>query len=399
MRHRRPLPRVRVTLVAALLSAAAPRLLAQAPNVRVAGRIQSQFSTVGGDSTASFEPPSVVRSSFEIRRLRIQADVRIGENVTMVIQPSYEMAALRMRDALLRVGLAHTPGSSLGLTMGQEKKPFNRYELMSSNNLLSIERGARLRGFSSAVAQNNLLEEDGYIAHDIGVSLDASFRENRVSAKVGVYNGSGESAADVNNAKSYAARASATLLTDEQQRPVLRLGAALISRDRAVTRTATGASFAPDSSRRSSAFALDAEWGDFRPGLHVLVDFVTGDHLADPAFRYHTGRNFGNLRPNTPDSAFTTFRSLHLVAGWRWQPDDPDGARLVKIVEPALRVDLTDPDTRRADDGGLLLTPVVNVHFSPTTVMRAGVDLYRYRDATGAGGSVRALRVSWQANF
>src|SRR3990172_10021201 len=141
----------------------------------------------------------------------------------MVIQPSYEMAALRMRDAYLRVGLARTGGVAFGLTMGQEKKPFNRYELTSSNTLLSIERGARLRGFSGAEAQNNLLEENGYIAHDIGASLDGAAWSGRLGLKAGIYNGSGESAADANNAKTYAARATATLLAKARDGPVLRV--------------------------------------------------------------------------------------------------------------------------------------------------------------------------------
>jgi hypothetical protein len=31
--------------------------------------------------------------------------------------------------------------------------------------------------------------------------------------------------------------------------------------------------------------------------------------------------------------------------------------------------------------------------------VRAGLDLYRYLEATGAGRSLRAFRVSWQCNF
>jgi len=376
---------------------------AQTPNIRVSGRAQAHFSTIAGDSTSRFDPSAAVTSAFEIRRLRIQADVRIGENITMVIQPSYEMAALRMRDAYLRVGLARTGGVAFGLTVGQEKKPFNRYELTSSNTLLSIERGARLRGFSGAEAQNNLLEENGYVAHDLGASLDGAFANGRVVVKAGAYNGSGESAVDVNNAKTFAARGVATVLADDEQRPVLRVGAGVIARDRAVCTAATGScgAFFPDSSHRSSAVELDAEWGDFRPGLHVIADLATGDNLGRAALRVDgpRGRNFGNLRPGVADTAFTTFRSLHVVASWRWQPDDPTGGRLVKILEPALRVDLTDPDTDRDDDAGTLITPVLSVHFSQTTLMRAGLDYYRYTDATGASRSVRAFRVAWQSNF
>jgi hypothetical protein len=410
----RPVHRSMVlALPVALGSLSAQRAAGQTPSVRIAGRVQAQFSTVSGDSTGSFDPSASVSSAFEIRRLRFQADVRIGENVNLVIQPSFEMGALRMRDGYLRVLLARNAAASLGLTMGQEKKPFNRYELTSSNALLSIERGARFRGLSDVAAQNNLLEENGYLAHDIGAILDATLAQGRLVAKLGAYNGSGESAADVNDAKTYAGRVAYTALQDPEARPVLRLGAAAISRDRAVTTTARSTSFAPDSSRRTSAFALDLEWGDFRPGLHVIADFAAGtgirpascpDTLGSAAgstvpCTFTTGRNAGNLRPGAPDSAFATFRSLHVVASWRWQPDDPDGTRLIKIVEPALRLDLTDPDTDTDGDAGLLITPVLNLHFSQTTVLRAGLDLYRYQDAGGAGRSVRALRVSWQSNF
>ncbi len=400
----------RATTVIALATLAVTAAEAQTA-IRVAGRVQTQFSTSSGDSSSWYNPAGVVSSAFDVRRLRIQADVRLSENVNLVVQPSFEMGSLRMRDAYLRVVMAHTPTSGVGLMMGQEKKPFNRYTLTSSNNLLSIERGLRLRGFSGPVAaQANLLEDNGYVEHDLGAAVDGWTAGGRVGLKVGLYNGAGESAADVNGGKTIAARVTATAIQDSAGHPVLRLGAAFISRDRAVSTTATSAAFAPDSSRRTSAFALDAEWGDFRPGLHVIADLATGTALRAGAFCLNGAtpiacrvdgapRNFGNVRPNAPDSAFATFASFQAVAGWRWQLHDPRGTRLVKILEPALRVDYTDPDTGTPSDQGMLVTPVLNVYFSPTTVMRVGIDLYAYRDAAGAGRSARAFRVSWQANF
>jgi len=385
---------------AALLSFSPARTAqAQTPSVSVRGRIQTQFSTVSGDSSGVFNPHAQVNSSFEIRRLRIQTDVRIGDNINLSIQPSFEMGSLRMRDAYLRVILARNATTSFGLTLGQEKKPFSRYELTSSNNLPSIERGARFRGLSTVVAQSNLLEENGYLAHDLGASADANFLTNRLQFKAGLYNGAGESANDVNNAKTLVGRATFTALMNAEQLPVLRLGAAFLSRDRAVTTTASSTAFSPDSSRRTSAFGLEAEWGDFRPGLHVIADFATGDHLENTTYRYSVGRNVGNLRPGTPDSAFSTFRSLQVIAAWRFQFADPTGTRLIKIIEPALRFDMTDPNTSRDNDQGLLITPVLNVYFSQTTVMRAGLDLYRYKASDGSSRSVRAVRVSWQTNF
>ena len=382
---------------AVISSLAARPAAAQTASVSVHGRIQSQFSTVSGDSSGKFDPHRTVNSSFEVRRLRIQTDVRIGERINFVIQPSFDMGSLRMHDAYLRVLIAANATGRLGLTVGQEKRPFNRYELTSSNTLPSIERGARFRGLSGVAAQNNLLEENGYIVQDIGASADASFLANRVQLKAGLYNGSGESSTDVNNAKTYGARATATVLQDAESRPVLRLGTAFVSRDRAVTTTASSTVFTPDSSRRTSAFGFEAEWGDFRPGLHVIADLAFGTALGN-AYAYGIGRNVGNLRPNTPDSAYSTFRSVQVVGAYRIAIRDPAATQLVTMIEPALRLDVTDPDADRADDGSLLITPVLNVYFSRTTVLRAGLDACRYR-ADGGTKWIRAIRLSWQASF
>jgi len=83
-----------------LASAAA----AQAPNIQVQGRIQLQYRYSSGDSSANYSKTGV-NNLFEIRRLRIQTNVRFGDNISLVIQPSFEMGSLRMRDAFLRVGL------------------------------------------------------------------------------------------------------------------------------------------------------------------------------------------------------------------------------------------------------------------------------------------------------
>ncbi len=97
---------------------------AQAPNIAVQGRIQLQYRYSSGDSSANYSKTGV-NNIFEIRRLRIQTNVRFGDNISLVIQPSFEMGSLRMRDAFVRVGLTPT----FALVAGQEKSPFQRYEL------------------------------------------------------------------------------------------------------------------------------------------------------------------------------------------------------------------------------------------------------------------------------
>jgi len=376
-----------------LFALAAGSAEAQVPTIRVAGRLQAQYRMSGGDSVAGTFNPAVVSSGFEIRRLRIQADVRFGDNMTMVIQPSFEMAALRMRDAYLRVGF--TP--QLGLTLGQEKSPFQRYELNSSNNLLSIERGVRILGLSGREGLNDILVNNGYGSHDLGAFVDYVATDSRFTLKLGLSNGSRESAADVNDAKSFFARATSTLLSNADNQPVLQIGASFAARDRAICSTCTGTIvYYADSSKTTNVYGFDLEWGGFRPGLHVIYDFATGGNVP-LALRINSGRNAGNLR-NTSDTNIVTFRAIHLVAAYRIMTAGSD-ARVVKLIEPALRLDATDPNTDVNGDGGVLITPVLNVYFGATVVLRAGLDLYRYKDAGGENRSAREFKVSWQANF
>jgi len=377
-------------LVTAAFAVAAGSAAAQAPNIRVAGRVQAHFRAASGDSSGSFNP-NAVNSTFEIRRLRIQTEVRFGDNMLLVIQPSFEMASLRMRDAFLRVGL--TP--QIGVTIGQEKSPFQRYELNTSNNLLSIERGLRVLGLSGREGLNDLLAANGYASHDLGAFVDYAAPANKFTAKVGMSNGSRESAADVNNAKSFFGRATATVMTNAEDQPELQVGASFASRDRAIciVCNATTSTFYPDSSKATTAFGLDFEWGGFRPGFHVIGDFATGDNAR---LRFANGRNTGNL-VSSSDTNIVKFMGVSLVGAYRIMTQGAD-TRVVKMIEPALRLDYLDPNTNLDDDQGILITPVLNVYFGNTVVMRAGLDLYSYKTAAGTQ-SAREFKVSWQANF
>jgi hypothetical protein len=365
---------------------------AQAPTIQVQGRVQVHYRASSGDSSANYNP-TLMSNGFEIRRLRIQTNVRFGDNINLVIQPSFEMGALRMRDAFLRVGL--TP--RIGVSMGQEKSPFQRYELTSSNTLPSIDRGVRILRLSNREGLNDLLVNNGYASHDLGAFLDYVGPDSKVTFKVGIQNGSRESSVDVNNGKSFFARATAIAITNADIQPVLQFGASFGSRDRAICSTCVGTIvYYADSAKKTTAFGLDAEWGGFRPGLHVIADFATGDN-APFANRINTGRNTGNLR-TAADTALRTFRGFSLVGAYRVITNGPD-TRVIKILEPSLRVDYVDPDTKTANDQGLLITPVLNIYFANTVVLRAGIDLYSYKDATGTSRSAREIKVSWQANF
>jgi hypothetical protein len=386
---------LRIVGVFSIAAAVVPSLArAQAANIVIQGRIQAQYRSSGGDSTANYNP-NTPTNGFEIRRARIQTNVRFGDNINLVIQPSLEMSTLRLRDAFVRVGF--TP--ALGLSMGQEKSPFQRYELNTSNNLPSIERGLRVLGLSGREGLNDLLVSNGYSSHDIGAFLDYTPSDSRFSVKLGIQNGSRESAVDVNKAKSFFGRLTATALMNRDNQPALQLGFSFADRDRAVCSTTPCAAtpvYAPRLSRRTQAYGIDLEWGGFRPGFHAIIDFAAGDNVP-VALRVNSGRNTANVRDMT-DANIATFRGVNAVLAWRVNTSGPD-TRIVKILEPALRIDVTDPNGDTPNDAGLLITPVVNVYFAPTTIMRAGLDFYRYRTAAGVQSKAWELKVSWQANF
>ncbi len=379
----------RLLLLAAVLPAVAQ---AQAPTVQVQGRIQVQYRASSGDSSSNFNT-NAVSNVFEVRRLRIQTNVRFGDNINLSIQPSFEMAALRMRDAFLRVGLS----PRIGVTIGQEKSPFQRYELNSSNNLLSIERGLRVLRLSGKEGLNDLLSANGYASHDLGAFVDFAGPDNKVTVKAGVQQGSRESVTDVNSAKSFFGRATATVMTNADNQPVLQVGASFAARDRAVCNVCTGTiTWFADSSKRTSAFGLDLEYGGFRRGIHVFADFATGDNVRS-SDRISVGRNTANVR-NTADSNVVKFIGFSLIGAYRVHTTGPD-TRLIKFFEPALRIDYLDPNKDVDNDQGILITPVLNIYFANTVVLRAGLDFYSYKDATGASQSARELKFSWQANF
>ena len=148
-----------------LLTASSGRLQAQTtyPNVKVTGRLQEQFYYF---DNKDYAPGVGTESNFFTRRARIEARGQISENVTVYIQPSFEggrnlsnvvttcsgtplvcrttgRSGLRLRDAWIDVRFSpEAAKGGLYLRAGQEKRPYSRYELTSSNNLVSIERGA-----------------------------------------------------------------------------------------------------------------------------------------------------------------------------------------------------------------------------------------------------------------
>jgi Phosphate-selective porin O and P len=351
-----------VTLLSVALAGGASAQ-ASYPNVKLAGRLQEQIYYFDND----FYGPVGVgpNSNIFTRRARIEARGEIAENVVVFIQPSFEggrnlsgvnttctstpvppgggtptitcrttgRSGLRLRDAWIDVRLTKAVNkSAIWFRAGQEKRPFSRYELTSSTNLPSIERGAG-QGLIPR-ASNDLFGGAGYLSHDVGASLRLEHKLDDVrlvTVKFGAYNGQGESLNDVNNKKSFGARATAAVTQK------IDVGASWFTHDGIVD-----VDDIADSSFTNTAWDVDAQYGKVGDeGLYVLAEYLQGDDAsADKRnMRGMQGLAAYNMRTTSPTAWLYAF-------------------------EPFARLDLADPDTDTDDDGATVITAGIGIYMS-----------------------------------
>ena len=366
----------RGTLAVTLLSVAlAGRAAAQAsyPNVKISGRLQEQIYYFDNDFYAVVGiGPS---SSIFTRRARIEARGEISENVSVYIAPSFEggrnlssvnttctsspvppgggtptitcrttgRSGFRLRDAYIDVRLTKAVNqSAVYFRAGQEKRPFSRYELTSSNNLVSIERGAG-QGLIPR-ASNDLFAAGGFLSHDVGASMRLEHKLDDVrliTVKFGAYNGQGESLDDANDRKSFGARATAAVTRK------IDVGASWFTHDGIVT-----VDDVVDSSFTNTAWDIDAQYG--KPGdegLYALVEYLQGDDAtaAKRSMRGMQGLAAYNLRTAGPTA-------------WLY------------AIEPFARLDVADPDTDIDDDAATLITAGIGLYLSSKAWLRVAYE-------------------------
>lgn len=336
------------------LSAAAP-LRAQTPAppagqphlaVKPTGRIQVQFNTTSlGEDTAG-----VAASTFETRRVRLGADIEVGEWVRGRLEPEFALGRVRLADAWA----AFEIDPSVTLRVGQFKIPFGLMELTSSTTHPMIERGVRIRGTAPHLESGQappprwrnrvvipehyeLLVVMGYGGRDLGAS--ASGRVGSLHWEVGVFNGEGPDREDSNAGKVMAGRISAAPLGDLP----LRIGIAAMRRDEL--------SVAPASAARGDAVEVDLEWGAFRaPGLHLLAEVVRADNLA-------SGETLAGAQ-----LVGALYRDVR--------------ARRFEGVELTGRASWGDPDRTVSSDEGFLLTPGLNLYVQGRNRLMVNWDVF-----------------------
>jgi hypothetical protein len=368
------IPQARNTLSSVLLATTIAIGSAQAqttyPNVKVTGRLQEQFYYFGNEDYAA---TTGARSNFFTRRARIEARGQISESGvvttctgTPLVCRTTGRSGLRLRDAWIDVRFS--PEGSKGalyLRAGQEKRPYSRYELTSSNNLPSIERGGG-QGLL-ARASNDLFASAGFLSHDVGARVRYEYKlddTRLVNVSFGVYNGQGESLNDVNDKKSFGARATVGIT------PKLDVGGSWFAHDGITT---VGAVI--DSAFTNYAFGVDAQWG--KPGDEGL--FVLGEYLDG----------------NDATANKSKIRGIQGLAAYNYRFKSPTS--WLYAIEPAFRIDLADPNTNVDNDRSTLITGVLGIYMSSRAQLRVAYERQSFQgDVTP---SISGVRSALTVNF
>jgi hypothetical protein len=182
--------------------------------------------------------------------------------------------------------------------------------------------------------------------------------------KVGAYNGQGESLNDVNNKKSFGARATAGIYSK------LDIGGSWFAHDGIVTVGTT-----PDSAFTNYAWGVDAQWGKVGDeGLWVLGEYLDG---------------------NDATAAKRKIRGIQGLAAYNYRFKSPTS--WLYAIEPAFRFDLADPNTNAVNDRATLITAVLGIYMSSKAQLRVAYERESFQGSVTP--SISGVRSALTVNF
>jgi hypothetical protein len=286
--------------------------------------------------------------------------VQVNEYISGRITPDFANDRVSLKDTYLSLRLA----PAFEFLAGKAHRPFSLLTQTSSLRMPVVERGLRIRGVGG-FDQHELVTDFEYADRALGLQVRGELPATALGLEygAGVFNGPTAPGPDGRSASQAAARASIQPVAD------LRIGAGWSGREfRSAQEVSSpgGDSFRYD---RGNAWELDAEYGSFSPGLHVLGEISRGD--ADPS----VGREFFGAQ---------------LWSAYRVAPS----AGALAFVEPAFRVSYGDIDD--SDVGGTLLTPGINLYFDALNRIMINLDWW---NPDGGGDSVASFKTMFQMAF
>jgi hypothetical protein len=131
----------------------------------------------------------------------------------------------------------------------------------------------------------------------------------------------------------------------------------------------------PDSSFTNYAFDIDAQWG--KPGdegLFALAEYLHGNDATASKF---------------------TMQGIQGVAAYNIRMQSPTS--WLYAVEPALRIDLADPNTDADDDQVTTITAVLGVYMSSRAQLRVAYERQSFQ--ADVSPSISGVRSALTVNF
>lgn len=307
----------------------------KATKVTITGRVQALWShsTIDGD-------PS---NEFLLRRARLAIKLSVNDWVSGIVEPDFAVVDQKvdLKDAYFKM----EPHDNFSITVGQTKRRFDIFELTSSTQMLIIERDGRI-GRQKVPSYSLLTEDLGYADRDIGVFVAAHDGDERINVEAGLTNGAGANKRAEFSRKAFQGRVSVKPIAETDL--MLNVATSVKPYDNG---TAT------DSLKYAAAFEGSVEYGNFKSGPHVQAGVVVGKNYKLP------------LVAGDPPS-FTAVQGIaaykHAMSNSKW----------FEAVEPLVRVSYADPNTDVDDDGGIVVTPGVNLFVVNRTRLALNADIF-----------------------
>jgi len=312
----------------------------KASKLNVTGRVQAMWS----HSSIDNGDPS---NEFLLRRARLAIKLSVNDWVSGMVEPDFAVVdqKVELKDAYFKM----EPSDHLAIVVGQTKRRFDIFELTSSTQMLIIERDGRI-GRVKVPSYSLLTESLGYADRDIGVFVMAHDEKERFNVEAGLTNGTGANKKAELGEKAFQGRVSLKPIADRDL---------TINVGTSVKPFANGAT-AVDSIevKYAAAFEGSLEYGNFKSGPHVQAGVVVGTKHDDY-----------NLATDESPS-FTAFQGIatykRAFADTKW----------FEAIEPLIRVSYADPNTDVDDDGGILVTPGVNLFLVGRTRLALNADIF-----------------------
>ena len=323
--------------------------------VTVGGMVQTQFNT---------SPlPGVPDTELVLRRTRLSANAKYNDLVSGRIQAELANAAVGGSAELNEAYVLLTFDPAFQVLVGKGGRPFGVIDATPAAKLLPIERGARIRGLDDTFELYRILEEIAYAGRSVGVQALGEVPLGTNGVKViyagGYFRGAlGEDVGPDADIRQVAGRV------------VLQFPGAQVGF--AATNRAFGAGTGVDG-RDPEGNPLDPTTvGGSERGSALSVDFQVGDPDV-PGLIALGEFNYGTFDP---------FTETDFVGAQFWLGYGLASTGLVKRIEPLARVSygdfvggnrrgLNNEDLGTPLDGGLLLTPGINLYFAPGTTANA----------------------------